>query len=533
MFTLLIVEDEPLIRTGLQHYFDWQALGVTRILDADNGGIGLQTALRERPDLIITDIRMPEMDGLQMLEKLRSALPDTLFIILTGFNDFDYAQRAIRLGGVHDFLLKPLEYEESLATLMNAIGTLNTRRQAREEREQLVRQANTGLGHSMVKALLDEEIAVWEMGLQELLGGLDERPVQFQPFALTWLPADGASFSRKWFREEADKLTETALAALYGAGPTAASRVLLYADGRKAYAVAVLDAGAQMSGDAARDLTLPAGWFVACGQPATGAASLPQALHDADSLLYRRFCHPERRLFLAGSEQSAVPSGRLLLANEDRQRLLDAMQGGQPECLQTLMQRLAQELRDQLAQATMDQGFAYVQEIIAVAIRFAHLHAIPVEGIYSEKLLKLTCVDDFATLEGLFDWLAAWMVHVSAVYQANNSSAQPLDTQIFEHIEAYIKAHIDQDITLQMVADRFFYNPSYLSRIFKRRLNKNYMRFVTEIRIGYAMECLKQPDYLVTDVCTMCGYKSYKHFVKTFRAITGKTPTDFRKKWGW
>lgn len=103
MYKLMIVEDEPLIRTGLKHYFSWQELGVQSIVEAENGKEGVATALREQPDLVITDIRMPEMDGLQMIEELRQFLPDTLFIILTGFNDFEYAQRAIKLGSVHAF----------------------------------------------------------------------------------------------------------------------------------------------------------------------------------------------------------------------------------------------------------------------------------------------------------------------------------------------------------------------------------------------------------------------------------------------
>ncbi|BFT73536.1 response regulator [Paenibacillus sp. P36] len=105
MYKLLIVEDEPLIRTGIKHYFNWQDLEVSHIVEADNGKTGLTMALQEKPHLIITDIRMPEMDGLEMIEQLRPQLPDTVFVILTGFNEFAYAQQAIRWAAFMPFCL--------------------------------------------------------------------------------------------------------------------------------------------------------------------------------------------------------------------------------------------------------------------------------------------------------------------------------------------------------------------------------------------------------------------------------------------
>ncbi|MFJ7933382.1 response regulator [Sporosarcina sp. NPDC096371] len=259
MFTLMIVEDEPLIRSGLKQYFDWNELGVHTIVEAENGQDGVDTALIERPDLVITDIRMPIMDGLEMIGQLRSKLPNTLFIILTGHNEFQYAQKAIQYGGVHDYLLKPLQYESSLSIIVSCLEKIR---------------------------------------LQQL------------------------------------------------------------------------------------------------------------------------------------AQQTTIPS-------------LEHIQN--------------------------DDG-----------------------------LVPLT--------------------------------DQNQDLQLFTQIESYIKQHIDQELTLNMVAEHFFYNSSYLSRLFKTKLNKNYMTFVSEIRIKYALQCLEVSQHSVTDVSVMCGYKSYKHFVKVFKSITQMTPTDYRKQ---
>ncbi|MDF2856535.1 MAG: hypothetical protein K0Q87_2386 [Neobacillus sp.] len=249
----MITEDEPLVREGLKQYFNWEELGVGSILEAENGRKGVQIALCEKPDLVITDIRMPEMDGLEMIEQLREDLPNTAFIILTGFNDFSYAQKAIHLGGVHDYLLKPLQYKESLTTISTCIEKIKLRK---------------------------------------------DLPPKISP--------------KEKFNQH--------------------------------------------------------------------------------------------------------------------------------------------------------------------------------EGIAVSK-----------------------------------------DILLFRQIESFIKENIEQDLTLHSVAEHFFYNPSYLSRLFKTKLSKNYLTFVSEIRVSYAQECLKQPQLSITDVSKMCGYQSYKHFVKVFKSISSMTPTEYRK----
>ena len=134
----MIVEDEPLIRSGLKQYFDWKELGVHTIIEAENGKDGMDTALIELPHLVITDIRMPVMDGLEMIGQLRSKLPDTLFIILTGHNEFAYAQKAIHYGGVYDYLLKPLQYEISFSVIVNCLEKIRLKQLTSKSIERLL-----------------------------------------------------------------------------------------------------------------------------------------------------------------------------------------------------------------------------------------------------------------------------------------------------------------------------------------------------------------------------------------------------------
>ncbi|MDQ8735167.1 response regulator [Paenibacillus sp. LHD-38] len=553
MYKLMIVEDEPLIRMGLKHYFNWQELEVHSIYEAENGKDGFITALREQPDLVITDIRMPEMDGLQMIEKIRLALPDTLFIILTGFNDFEYAQKAIRIGGVHAFLLKPLEYEESLSTIQECMNNLKQKRHELQNRSNLEKEIKdnwTLKGSQLVKVLLEEENAVVEEDTIVELCEFRSNAYLYLPFVLTWLPRlEAHPQSRKWIRQHADSFINEAAESVFPAHIP--RQIFTYRYKSKLYGITVLDAQEINSKDIDIEeqvqkqientlktvgLEHHTSLYLVIGTTTTDLSDLNKLLHYTDKALYQRFYQSERCLLLGsqlGDTSGSTKAPLIQLDENDKKRIIACLESGDEHETKQLMQRLAQDMLSKIAYSSPEKWLAFLQEIISVIIRFANKNGIHIEGVYSEKLLNLTFVDDFPTLAALFDWLGRWMVHLGIVYTEGLTQNHQQDVIIFEHIESFIKQNIDQDVTLQMVADRFFYNPSYLSRLFKRKLDKNYMRFVTEIRIKYAQECLKKPEYLVTDVCSMCGYKSYKHFVKTFGSITGMTPTDYRKQSGW
>ena len=550
----MIVEDEPLIRTGLKHYFAWQDLEVHTIVEADNGKEGLATALREQPDLVITDIRMPEMDGLQMIEEIRKVLPDTLFIILTGFNDFEYAQKAIRLGGVHDFLLKPLEYEESLATIqacMNRLKITRTELQTRSKLEQDIQENWKLKGSQLVKLLLEEEDTSIDRKMIRELCGFNSDDFLCQPFVLACLPhLDAHPQSMKWFKQHTERIIHETAESIF---PSHIPRhIFTYISRSKLYGLVILEETQHHDnhffyiGNLVQqqlDHTLKSlgseyhtSFFVVVGPLTSDITQIYKLLHSADKALYQRFYRSDRNLFLASPFEEPSISAKatiIQLEENDKKRMITCIENGNATETHQLMQRLAQDVVNKAPHVSPEIWLAFLQEIISVIIRFSHRNSIHIEGVYSDKLLNLTFVDDFATLESLFEWLGRWMIHLGVVYTEGLTHNQQQDVIIFEHIESFIREHIDQDVTLQMVADRFFYNPSYLSRLFKRKLDKNYMRFVTEIRIEYAQECLKNPKYLITDVCAMCGYKSYKHFVKTFRSITSMTPSDYRKQSGW
>ena len=126
-YGMLIVDDEYLVRRGVRETIDWQAIDVEIVGEATNGKQGLEAAIRLRPDVIFTDIRMPVMDGLEMIEKLKEADYDGAIIIYSGYQDFEYARKALEFGVV-TYLLKPFNNQDLVNKVREALAELEEKR---------------------------------------------------------------------------------------------------------------------------------------------------------------------------------------------------------------------------------------------------------------------------------------------------------------------------------------------------------------------------------------------------------------------
>ncbi|WP_130862246.1 response regulator transcription factor [Bacilliculturomica massiliensis] len=126
MYNVLIVDDEPMIRQGMPHILNWEEYGFTIAAAAENGQDAVAACGRAEMHLVLTDIRMPQLDGLSAIDQIRALHPQALFVVLSGYSEFDYARRALNLG-VHKYLLKPVNVTELAATLESAKACLDAR----------------------------------------------------------------------------------------------------------------------------------------------------------------------------------------------------------------------------------------------------------------------------------------------------------------------------------------------------------------------------------------------------------------------
>lgn len=536
MFKLMLVEDEPIIREGLKYYFDWESLSFTTIIEAENGQEGIELALKERPDLIITDVRMPVMNGLDMIEQLRLQLPNSLFVILTGYNDFQYAKRAIQLGGITEYLLKPLQYEDSLATIEKCSSLLLEQQQLHLhqlsiEKDRILHEQFKA--SDFLRSILTEE-SDWVTS--QYIETLNIDQYTFLPFIFSYIPSTtGYHLSEKCWRDTIEQLIKQSTYHLVQ--PTSEVKIATYYWKNKFYGLLLCPTYCNINLEAQRSyiteqlqkLYKDNGMYLFLSQ-----SEITPHLFELQELykllqinLYQRYFIGDNHFITTAPTTSKRKP--IQLGENEKQLILQCLQQDASKSIETLKTQLIKQLK----LASPESLLAYMQELISITVRFAHKNDIKIQGIYNERLFNLSFLDDFISLGHLLNRIGDWIVQLNRDYKNSyQDSDLQQDDQLFLQIEQFIVEHIDQDITLQMVAVQFFYNPSYLSRLFKQKLNKNYSFFQAEVRIKYAQKCLSDPQHSIADICTMCGYRSYKHFVKTFKLVTNMTPTAYRKQLG-
>ena len=123
MYRVIIADDEPVIRRGLRETIEWDALGLEVAGEAADGAEALKLIREIRPEILITDIRMPEMDGIELIREIKKLELNTKITILSGYSDYDYLKAAIRLG-VDNYLLKPIDNDELVSNLKNAVSEI-------------------------------------------------------------------------------------------------------------------------------------------------------------------------------------------------------------------------------------------------------------------------------------------------------------------------------------------------------------------------------------------------------------------------
>lgn len=516
---IMIVDDEVIIRNGLCTVIDWKELGLELIPPAASAEEALERIPTEQPNILLTDIRMTGMDGIELAKEVKAMLPDTEVIILTGFDDFSYAQQALR-GGVTDYLLKTSRPEEIIKAAMKAKQNIVEKRelskQERRQRNELNKQT-----------------------LMKLLSG--------------GMPGAGAAeFERirDWLRKEEGGRTEEAEAArvvivsasgwgdkrfeglLIGAVDNMMNELLTCVTlPDRERLVVVLREDAEAGGEAAVtramrhvERILKCETFAAVGRSTSRYEQLPESYAEAERIYSFKGLIGGSGLFT--SEDLKGRAGGRTLCSEQEEAELSAL----------LMSNDATGLRHWTNQTVRAQ----VEDSAATPTTLqAYLHSVVLAGY---RWLERTRAGEAAAGQGqalfvpeppVYDWggrpedeVFKSLSGVMAAYH------QSMDRTRFSYIRKaidYIREHLDQPLSLQQVAGFVHSNPNHFSEVFKRETGMTYLEFVTQERMRKAAEMLHGTPIKVADIANRVGYVDIKYFTQQFKKHTGKTPSEYRQ----
>ncbi|AFH61603.1 response regulator [Paenibacillus caseinilyticus] len=493
MLKAAVFDDEYIVLQGLRAMIDWTGLGIELVGTAGDGLSALALFREERPDLIFTDIRMPGMDGLQLIEEVMRDAPETYCIVFSGFNEFDYVKRAINLGVV-DYLEKPITIE----SIEKAIGKVLGRVSEQQEMDAMKRKVEVSSRELLEKAVLEL-----------LMSGADAEGKWRESFgphaaeveAVTVLAAASEAFAppdHPAYRAVPVKIGQERLHVLFHFLPP----------GQELWD--------QLLGESEQ-----AGTAVGCGRtyprPAEAAESYRQA---ARALQSARFLGEKSLVrFEDLGERITAPEG----LSEREEAVILSLRSGNREGLMEQAERFIASI--QSGKLGIEAAEHEMLRLIYLAAEESKKNAGDAAGGPWESFMPHIEFREMAANGEVAAWFRR---QIEKIADWSSSAREDTKHAAVTRARQYIEGHGTRDLTLQEVAEHVGMNPTYFSVLFKEEMGESYIKYLTRYRMELAKSLLLQ-GLKVQEVSEKVGYHTYRHFSEVFKKYTGVTPGQYKE----
>ncbi|WP_274653860.1 response regulator transcription factor [Paenibacillus humicola] len=509
MYNVLLVDDEPLALEGLELMIDWGKRGFRIDGRCGSGEEAVGRIRLSPPDLVVTDIRMPVLDGLGLIEETRRlGNRSTLFVIASGYHDFEYARRAMRLG-VRHYLTKPVvsgEADELLARLQ---------RELRErERQQAIRVSarRYAVRHALSVLLFGGE----EAGKREALRALSHLPLQ------RWV----------YIHIETDpQETERARAAAERLADSFAFCCLIDC-GRGTFGLVY--GGDFESGDGGLRGFAQRLYETAAGAAAGRAGIAVGCVTDLGGLDRSFRCAEKAGRFLFFSGGSGIVhyedvKDRTLSCDTSALQAADAitaaMEGGDPDRLASAVGAAFRAFEARMTVPELVDSFATETLLRCVSV-YKELGGDP-DALLTEADFLVS--GGRRSLRAIEAGLAAFCrkcQDASLALQMKHTGGTAAK------VAEFLREHYRETVTIKEIAERFYMNPVYMGQLFARKYGMGMLDFVHDLRIEEARRLLLQTGLPSGTVAESLGYRNYQHFLKQFERRLGMKPADYKQAGG-
>lgn len=482
------------------------------------------------PDLVLTDIRMPEMDGLEFIEKLKEILPECVFVILSGYDDFEYARQAISLGVSH-YILKPLQKNEFSQVMTDCIQKCR-KVQMRLLEEQRIKdrldRATPALRDNYILNIINGMVQPDMDKLTELEIDIQNRFYVVSGVKFSDSTKKTLSYKRLFILKEIlQKAIEEVCASnvrFYTLIDYSTVRFILSFADCSGYKEILKDIAARLEEDIKTffDEELIFG----AGSPVDDLGGISDSAAEADRVLEYKNLQCNKDVLFIDDLANTGPFKPVLFTLSERKKLYNSVSQCDTEEIHKLFRRLKEQLAGMNLIPPGYLHFVFMDLIITVARNLAE-NGFQMEDVYDMKIFSYDFFASFKSLDELVTWAENIFINVAKSF-AEYKVSKP--RKAIEDIKQYIMRNIQGDINLTHISQVFYYNPSYISRIFKEELNMNFSSFVIEQKMEYAAKLLLETDLKLYEVCEKVGYSGYKHFTSVFKKIKGVTLSEFKKQ---
>ena len=532
MLKVFLVEDESVVREGLRDSVPWAQYDFEFVGDATDGEMALPLIRRLKPDILITDIKMPFIDGLELSRFVSAELPETKIIIISGHDDFEFAREAIAIG-VEQYLLKPITKASLLKTLEDVKKKINEEREQKNYIQQFQLEAQEYEQYAQRQFF--EQITSGTMPVSEIYEqakklDMDIAAECYNIVLFTIQPQDAAC---EYSQSLAELLEE--LMGFFLRYP----EYLLFRCNLMTYAVLIKgtpDNIAEISQTCAENIQrrcvkahASLNWYVSIGEPLQRLSGLAQCFAKASQILSYRHLLPEEHILTAASlAPQETPASLHTLAELDVSKV-------DPMLIQNFLQT---GLMEEVSNFTAEYLHAFgdmlhlpsLRQYIMLHIRFNATLVVRGYGFTQEEFLKrLTHLKD-AEQEIDDQQLRSYIVEIlqQSIMLREKISSNQYRTILNRALRFIDTNYTDENLSLNVVAKAINVSANYFSGIFSQEMGLTFVEYVTKKRMELARQLLRQTSKRSGEIAHEIGYKDPRYFSFIFRKTQGCTPSNYR-----
>ncbi|OGO80041.1 MAG: hypothetical protein A2Y21_11580 [Clostridiales bacterium GWC2_40_7] len=522
MYKLLICDDEKWVRYGLRNMTDWDKMGIDTIYEAKDGIEAVDIVKCEKPDIIITDIKMPNLSGLELIREIEKAVVPSNIIVISGFNDFKYAQEALRYG-IRDYILKPIDEEVIKNDVLKCIKDIEEKNEKASKRKSELQLFEYCMSTSQVYYLSSwlENKYTDQHGIIDILAQLNIDINYNYVFVTTCLlgkvnSTDYKSMTLKRFIfDQTKEMVSAAINCISFLKGYNEYTIILFTDlliKDKHFVKDIIDNNVEEICNNSHNMSqisVGIGTLVPLNQ-------IAQSYEESVKAAKYKLLFPHNNFFFY----------------EDLKRIKEKKPGDSlafhvSKLINYIKLSRLEECRgwiESFFQSIVDNADAINPEDITSVV---HIVLNELENVCNNKrkvdfkLLKEN-VDSALQLEELKDILAG---SLECIPYNSNKMKKSIETAIH-----YIDENYAKSIKMQEVAGMLWLNNSYFSKIFNDYMGESFTKYLNRKRINMAKELLSQSNEKVYEIAEKVGYEDYRVFSKNFKDLEGITPIEYRDK---
>ncbi len=509
-YKVLVVEDEKEKARGIAYLIGKYNPDCSPVLLAHNGMEGYENALKEHPDIILTDIKMPVMDGLEMLRALRKRRFTAEFIVFSGYAEFGYAKQAIELG-VRNFITKPVDEKELSETLTKICEDIAAQRATESSLDRL--------NEDVINYTLRDFLTGSTDGQNKICEYLKQTGVLKKYNQYTCIVIERESNLQE--QEQRIKLPEDFFCCGVRMGNTQTAYIVgtneMDVPKKKKILQSCID-------NYGRDFLC-----IGVGNSYEDYTNLPKSYEEASVALNYRILKGNGKVILFEE----------LYDMENRTNFLELITEREAEQLKERVDRFDQKgfqisVKGIFERVLAEKNLSLPElQKLSLNIVLLGLHNIPTAQLrmneyFGKNLFTLKSIEKFRTIEQLENWI---MNMVNSVNEVMLKDSVPKKKDIITEAKEYIRQNYNQNISLNDISKQFYINPYYFSQLFKKKTGLTYQKYLTDYRIDRAKKLLTETDIRIYEVCKLVGYSDVNHFNQIFEREEGMKPSEYRQQY--